>query len=150
VTLPALTRTAVLAGAVLLPVLTTTAANAAFARATDAPRHVTAAVIAGPVGTTDLYPGTSVAVAFTVTNPNDVPVTFTSVRFAGVTSDDPAACPAGYVTGLRAAPLEITVAALETSRVLTVPGAVTMRADAPDGCQGRTFALTTTLTGAAG
>ena len=147
---PALTRATVLVGAALLPVLTTTAANATWALADDASTQVVAAVLASPVATADLYPGTSVAVAFAVTNPNDVPVTFTSVRFAAVTSDDPVACPSAYVTGVSAAALTVTVAAHTTSPVLTVPGAVTMRADAPDGCQGRTFSLTTTLAGAAG
>lgn len=113
-------------------------ASAAFA--------VDAEIVAAD-GTPDLFPGaTDGDIAFTVTNPNPYPITFTAATVGAVTSSDEAACPATNVTVAEPGALDI-VAEPGTSEVLTIPDVVGMDVDAPDGCQGVTFDIELTLTG---
>ena len=54
-----------------------------------------ASTITAGTAVADLYPGkTGGNVIFTVNNPNDYPVTFTSLAAGAVTSSDPTNCPA--------------------------------------------------------
>lgn len=143
---PCLARAAVVVAALVVPALTATAAQAAWPGG-DAPSGpVVAHVTAVPAGTGVLYPGAAASLSFRVTNPGDASVTFTQVSFAGVESDDPVACPARYVTVVPSATVTVRVGGSATSSAAVVPAAIAMHADAPDGCQGRTFSITTTLT----
>jgi hypothetical protein len=101
--------------------------------------------VATPVDS--LYPGGTTPVYFTVTNPNSFPVTYTAATFGTVTVDDATACPASNVTTANQA-VSISVAAKTTSTVQSPAGAISMASDAPNGCQGRTFTVATTLSGA--
>ncbi len=116
----------------------------------------------------ELVPGTTSNLAFTVTNPNDFPVTISSVTLADIDADgfsvlatgglNNAACqgdaatngPTG-VTGIvftgpagdpntKALDSAITIAAGDDAEV-TVTGAVKMTNDSDNGCQGASFAL---------
>lgn len=104
-------------------------------------------------GTADLFPGTTQGdVFFTITNPNPYPVVFTAMEPGGAitntTAGDAAACPPSHVTLASATGLSLTVAASSTSGTLTIPNVVSMALAAPDGCQGKTFEIPMTLTGA--
>ena len=97
----------------------------------------------------DLYPGkTGGAVVFTVNNPNDYPVKFTSLAAGTVTSSDETNCPSSNVTVTTPVGVNITVPALSTSAAQTVSGVTNMVNNADNGCQGVTFTVELTLTGA--
>lgn len=102
--------------------------------------QVTAGALSG------LYPGGSVNVVLSVTNPNAFPVTVTAVAFASPTAVG--SCAGSHLvlsdrTGLTAA-----VTAGGTSSI-TLTGAATLSTSAPDACQGVTFpSVTATVTGA--
>ena len=108
---------------------------------------VASTIVAGtPVA--DLYPGkTNGNVIFTVNNPNDYPVTFTSLAAGTVTSDD-VDCDASNVTVNSPVVVDIDVAANTTSAAQTVSGVTNMIVDADNDCQGATFEVALTLTGA--
>ena len=105
-------------------------------------------VIAANTATAELYPGASASVYFTLTNPNSYAVQFTSADFSTVSVDNATACPAGNITVNDKTGLAITGPANTPVGVATTSaGALTMASTAPDGCQGRTFTITTTLAG---
>ena len=104
-------------------------------------------------GTADLYPGTTQGdVYFTITNTNPYPVTFTTMAAgSAITNTVPAdatACPPTNVTLAGATGLSLTVAANTTSPTVSIANVVSMASTAPDGCQGKTFEIPMTLTGA--
>lgn len=104
-------------------------------------------------GTADLYPGTTEGdVSFTITNTNPYPVTFTSMAPGGAITNtvpgDATACPPANVTVTGATGLSLTVAADSTSPVLSIADVVSMDLAAPNGCQGKTFEIPMSLTGA--
>ena len=117
----------------------------------------TITVTAVTPGAGDLYPGGTGAVAYTLTNDNSYATSFTRLTAASVVSDDTGACPnaniaitpaiaaalaAGYTV-----PAQAAAGSGATSSTYTIPGLLTMAASAPDGCQGKTFTVTLTLTG---
>lgn len=106
-------------------------------------------VVSVATTTASLYPGGSTGLYFTVTNPNSFPVTYTAADFGAVSVDNSTACPATHVTVVDQA-VSISLAAGATSAVQAPAGAISMSSSAPDGCQGRTFTVATTLTGASG
>ena len=100
-------------------------------------------------GTADLYPGfTDGDLHFTLTNPNPYAVEFTSMTPGSVTSSAPGACPASNLTVDSASGLSLPVAANATSGTQSIADVVTLAAGAPDGCQGVTFTVAVTLSGA--
>ena len=107
---------------------------------------LTVSAAATPV--TDLYPGRTVDLGFSVANPNGYRVRLSALAAASVTSSDPAACPASSIAlgapGPLPTPVEVAGGGTASG---TVPGLVTMVAAAPDGCQGKTFTVALTLTG---
>ncbi len=138
------TATVLAGGAVAYAAWSVTATGSSQAASAAA----VSATVTAASGSPDLYPGASGAVYFTVTNPNNFPVTFSSATFGAVVSSDETACPAANVTATNQTSLSIRVPANTTSGTLSLSAAVTMAATAPDGCQNKTFTLPTTLAGA--
>ena len=142
VVLAVVTAAAVAAGgSVAYAAWTSSATGSSQAKSATA----SSATVTAAAGTAGLYPGASDAVYFTVTNPNSFAVTYTTATFGAVVSSDEATCPAANVTTTDKTGLNITVAANTTSATLSIPTAVSMAANAPDGCQNKTFTITTTL-----
>lgn len=116
--------------------------------------------VSAVTGAADLYPGAAGAVSYTLTNTNSWNTEFTKVTAASVTSDNEAACPAAtsveitpaIVTAIAGGGYTISAQAAAKDGVVsptrTIPGLVTMKTGALDGCQGKTFTVTLTLTGA--
>jgi hypothetical protein len=106
-------------------------------------------VVTPAPGSADLFPGSTGALAGTVTNPNSYPVTVTEVSYQEVAarSSNPATCPNGTVTLAAGAPTvtALTIGAGATAPIV-LPGALAMAADAPTGCQNQTFLLRVTVT----
>jgi hypothetical protein len=100
----------------------------------------------------DLLPGGTGSAYFTLTNPNPFPVSFNQLTSATVASDNTANCPSANVTIAATLPYPISpsivVGADTTSGTLSLPGLVKLSASAPSTCQGVTFTVTLTLSGA--
>jgi hypothetical protein len=98
--------------------------------------------------------GTVGSVSTTVANPNPFPVTITSATIGSVTSSPLGGrtCAAGSVLPTSSAPIAlsppVTLAAGSASTAVTVPGALYMVSTAEDGCQGASFSVPVTVTGA--
>ena len=98
--------------------------------------------------------GTVGSVAATVTNPNPFPVTITSATVGSVTASPVGGrtCAAGNVLPTTTAPVPltppVTLAASSAPTPVTCPGALYVIATAADGCQGATFSVSVTVTGA--
>lgn len=121
-----------------------TGSGAGAARA--APLEAPVVVAATPAAA--VLPGTTGALAMTVTNPDPVPLTVTAVSPAGPASPvDDAGCPAAddglSVAGTEGLGLWL---APDATTTVTVPGVVTMAAAAPASCQGVTFDVPVTVT----
>jgi hypothetical protein len=100
----------------------------------------------------DLYPGyTGGDLYFTITNTNPYQVTFTDMTAGTVTVDaaHAAACPASSITVQSPVTgLSLVAPANSTTAQLSINNVVTMIAAAPNGCQGASFDVQLTLTGA--
>ena len=98
--------------------------------------------------------GTVGSVSTTVANPNPFPVTITSAAVGSVTSSPLGGrtCAAGSVLPTSSAPIAlsppVTLAAGSAPTAVTVPGALYMVSTAEDGCQGASFSVPVTVTGA--
>jgi hypothetical protein len=147
----------VLAGGVAYAVWTATGSGSGAAKSATAQAITVTAVTPG---TGDLYPGGTGAVAFTLTNANAYNTSFTKLTAASVTSsDNTGACAAGNVSitpaiataisggGYTLPSADAANAGGTPSATYTIPGLLTMSASAADGCQGRTFTVSLTLTG---
>ncbi|MCU1450633.1 MAG: hypothetical protein JWP02_2803 [Acidimicrobiales bacterium] len=104
-------------------------------------------------GSADLYPGnTQGDVYFTITNTNPYQVTFTSMALGSAITNtvgaDATACPPTNVTATGATGLSLTVAGNTTSGTLSIANVISMASAAPTGCQGKTFEVPLTLSGA--
>jgi hypothetical protein len=102
-------------------------------------------------GTADLYPGSTGAVYFTLTNTNPYSITFDKVTGASVTSSsDEVNCPKSNLSinpTLPVTGLSLAVGANTTSAQESVSNLVALSHSAPDGCQGKSFTISLTLTG---
>ena len=112
-----------------------------------------AAAVAATTGQADLLPGSAGTAYFTVHNAASAGATFDSVRSgATVVSDNTDLCANGDVTIARtlpyALPTPITVAPGGTSGEQSIADLVQLAPDAPGTCQGVTFTVTFTLSGA--
>jgi hypothetical protein len=117
--------------------------------ATAAARSAVAITVSAATGTADLYPGfTGGDAFFTVSNTNPYQVTFTAVSAGTITSSAPVACPASNVSVSSPPSLSLTVAAGASAVPASLADVVSMASAAPDGCQGVTFTIPLTLTGA--
>ena len=98
--------------------------------------------------------GTVGSVATTVTNPNPFPVTITTAAIGSVTTNPLTGrtCAAGSVLPTTSAPITlsppVTLAADSGPTAVTVPGALYMVSTAENGCQGASFSVPVTVTGA--
>jgi len=102
------------------------------------------------------YPSTAIgAVYTTVANPNTYAVQVTAVTIGTITITPLAGqtCAAGSVIASTAGPMTLTtpltIPAGSSGTAVTVPGAIEMVPTATDGCQGASFSVPITLTGAA-
>lgn len=99
------------------------------------------------------YPNSAVgAIYTTVANPNNYPVTVTTVSIGAVSITPQAGktCAAGSVVATAASMTlasPVTLAANASATAVTIPGAVKMISTAEDGCQGASFSAPVTLTG---
>ncbi len=147
-----------LGGGVAWAAWTNSGTGAANAQATTATGLV---VTAGTPSSTlypkpaDGYSDPSIgAVYTTVANPNPYPVQVTTVSFGAVTITPLSgrSCPVGSVVPTSSTPTvvatPITLAANASATAVTIPGAVEMISTAEDGCQGASFSVPVTLTGA--
>lgn len=149
----ATTVLALLGGGVGWAAWTATGTGSAAAQAVTAtvaavtPGTPTASLYPRPTGG---YPTTGPGtVVFTVNNPNPYSVTYTSIAFGTVTSGSEGACAAtNVVPATPTQTVSISVGPNATSTLQTVPGALSMLQSAPNGCQGVTFTVAVTLTGA--
>ncbi len=100
--------------------------------------------------TADLYPGFDGGdLYFKVDNPNPYPVRFTSMTAGAVTSSNPTGCPESNATVANKSGLSIDVPANTTTAVSkTIADVVTLASNAPNACQGVTFSINVTLSGA--
>lgn len=113
---------------------------------------------ASPLG--GLFPGKTGDLSLVVSNSNGYPVTLTKLTAASATSNDETGCPGGtYITfppeittalaaGGYVLPVPISVPAGSTATAATVARLVTMTTSAPNACQGRTFTITLSFSGA--
>lgn len=105
---------------------------------------------------TDLYPGKTDALSFVVTNPNPYNVSVTKITALSVASSDTTNCPMSNVTINSAySPVPMggynltatTVNSGNGTATFTLPSFITMNIGALDGCQGKVFTVTLTVTG---
>jgi hypothetical protein len=112
-----------------------------------------ASTVGGGSGAADLYPGGSGTLYFTLTNPNPYAVTFTSLTAAGAVTSDKTNCGAVDLTvntlSLPAGGVRVPANTTSTPQAVSVAAAVTMPITADNACQGATFTVPVTVTGAA-
>jgi hypothetical protein len=99
------------------------------------------------------YGSTSVgAVVALVDNPNPFPVRLTNATFGAVTATPLAGRTCAAANVIAPAPVTlatpVTLPANSTDTAVTVPGALEMLQTADNGCQGASFSVQVTLTGA--
>jgi hypothetical protein len=96
----------------------------------------------------DLYPGAKGSVVVRVTNMTDSSLSPTAATMGAVVVESSAGtCRASNFVVGNTTPTAVTIAAGAT-RTVVLPGAVTMRASAGDGCQGAVLRITATVTAA--
>jgi hypothetical protein len=103
--------------------------------------------VAPGAASSQLYPGATGDVKFSVTNPNTYPVTVTGWNTVSITGTDKAGCTAAHFTLNTGTITSPTVAAGATSTV-TVTGGIAMTSGAPDACQGAAVTVNATLSAA--
>ena len=100
----------------------------------------------------DLYPGfTDGDLYFTITNANPYDITFTNMTAGAITVDagHAAGCPSTSITvDSPVTGLSLVAPANSTTAQLSIADVVNMILAAPDGCQGASFDIALTLTGA--
>jgi hypothetical protein len=98
-----------------------------------------------------LYPGGPAGpVQFQVANQNPYAVTITGVSYGTPSSLNPAACASSNVSVATGAPttLSLSIPANSSASTQTINGVVQLAHAAPDGCQGASFNVPLTVTGA--
>jgi hypothetical protein len=89
-------------------------------------------------------------VQFQVANQNPYAVTITGVSYGTPSSLNPAACASSNVSVATGAPttLSLSIPANSSASTQTINGVVQLAHAAPDGCQGASFNVPLTVTGA--
>ncbi len=96
-----------------------------------------------PTVTGDLLPGQTTALQFNVTNPNSIPMTLTQVGGAfTMVAQTPATCPSTNFNLVTAATTNLTIVIPVGTTTISVPGAVSMLASAPQACSGQLVTAT--------
>jgi hypothetical protein len=145
-------KKAVVAGVLIAALLGGTAAYALWSASgsgSGSAKAITAQTITvtAATGTADLWPGGPAGrVYFTLTNPNPYQVTMTAMT-SGTVSGGAPGCATTNVTAGNAGSLSFIVPGGTTTGTLSIPGVVSMDANAPDQCQGATFTIPLTFTG---
>jgi hypothetical protein len=126
---------------------TTSGSGSGYAKAQSA--QALASVDVSATTTASLYPGASGNVQIRLSNPNPYPVRITSVTGSGAVTADAghASCVTTGVTFADQTGLTADVAANGTTD-RTFTGAAQMSNASDNGCQGATFTIPVTLTGA--
>jgi hypothetical protein len=137
----------VFAAGIALAAWTATGSGSGYAKATSAQVLTTVDVSATTAAT--LYPGATGDVKLEIDNPNPYPVRVTDVSKSGSVTVDGghAGCNVASVDFTDQSGLTLDVAA-GASDAFTLTGSVAMTAAANDSCQGATFTIPVTLTGA--
>jgi len=110
-------------------------------------------IVNASTGTADLYPGSTGAVYFTLTNNNPYAITFNKLTAASVTAVNggptSGTCNATDLTVTATLPLTVSlpVAASTTSAQESIGSLVTLNHAATDDCQGAVWTVSLTLTG---
>lgn len=127
---------------------TTNGSGSGYAKAGSSQALTTVDVSAATTAT--LYPGATGDVLLKVNNPNPYPVKVTDVTGSGAITVDPAhaaGCVTTGVTFTNQTGKSIEIAANSQTQV-TLTGAAKMSNASDNGCQGATFTIPVTLTGA--
>ena len=96
--------------------------------------------------TTELFPGQTAEAALTLTNPNPVAMTVSSIVGSGAITSDSAACDEGGHGVTFTNPTGAWEIAKNASLTLRLPEAVAMALDSDDACQGAAFTIPVTVT----
>ncbi len=119
--------------------------------ATVAQSLIVTAVTPGGGNASPLYPGGPAGwVYLTIQNPNPYAVTVTGLSWGTPYSTDTSVCPSSNISVDSGAPttLDFPIAANSTSGALQINGVLDLAHSAPNGCQGNTFIVPVTVTGA--
>ncbi|MDX3188704.1 hypothetical protein PV458_09895 [Streptomyces sp. MN03-5084-2B] len=137
---------ATLGGGIAVAAWTSSGSGAANAKAGTASAPTTGPVDASAITTGLLYPGIDGNALIRITNPNPYSVKVTDIIANGTAtvSGTSGTC-AGNTVNWNTKQANTVLAAGATSTI-TVTGAVTMVATAPDGCQGAVYSLPVTVT----
>lgn len=126
---------------------TTSGSGSGYAQAGTAQQLTTVDVSASTTPT--LYPGSNGDVLIEISNPNPYPVRVTAITGNGAITADPghAGCVTTGVSFANQTGLTIDIAA-NSNATRTLTGAASMTNASDNGCQGATFTIPVTLTGA--
>jgi hypothetical protein len=144
------TMAALVAVGLVYAAWTTNGTGSGYAKAGTAQALTTVDVSASTTAT--LYPGGPAGdVTIRISNPNSYPVTVTGVSGSGAITADAghAGCTTTGVTFTNQTGLSISVPA-NGATTATLSGAANMSNASVDGCQGATFAIPVTISGASG
>ena len=143
------TMVALVAVGLVYAAWTTNGTGSGYAKAGTAQALTTVDVSASTTAT--LYPGGSGDVSIRISNPNNYPVTVTGVTGSGSITPDAghASCTTTGVTFTDQTGLTIAVPA-SGATTATLSGAASMSNASVNGCQGATFTIPVTLSGASG
>jgi hypothetical protein len=142
--------TALLVVGLVYAAWTTNGTGSGYAKAGTAQALTTVDVSASTTAT--LYPGGPAGdVSIRISNPNNYPVTVTGVTGSGAITPDAghASCTTTGVTFTDQTGLSISVPA-SGATTATLSGAASMSNASVNGCQGATFTIPVTLSGASG
>jgi hypothetical protein len=100
----------------------------------------------------NIYPGGPAgSVNFQVANPNPFAVTITAIQWGTPVSTNPSSCPTSNISLDANAPTSVNIsvpANATPGTVYVVPGVLDLAHSAPNGCQGVSFNIQMTVTGA--
>jgi hypothetical protein len=128
---------------------TASGSGSGYAKASSA--QALSTVSAAADTTAQLYPGGSGDVKIRIVNPNPYNVTVTDITGNGaiVTTDNTAACDASTgVTFTSQSSLSLVVPANSTGTLFSLTGAASMSNASDNSCQGKTFSIPVSLSGA--
>jgi hypothetical protein len=102
-------------------------------------------------GTPTLYPGGPAAtIYFTASNPNPYAVTLTTASYSNPVSFNSTSCPSANISVASGAPstVSLSLPANASNVAVSIPGVLQLAHSAPDGCQGASFGVAVSMSGA--